>query len=236
MAGYIAWLAPQMVRLPQLLQDTFRGARSKASTGNEHLRIPEAAAHLWLGLHSGLVYAEEIGAVSASEAAELRERSWHAFLEIGREQAVTVEDEMPERRFLEVLSTILTQGRAVLSAKDEQPMEQKAGVDFLGWRDDEFLYLLPEATFSAVVRFCRDTGEQFPLRQERLKRDLAHEHISECDPDRFTKVVKICEGSKRVLKLRVRAIETLLGYEISVTKVTVGYRGYQSEGQETDAL
>ena len=33
MAGYIAWLAPQMADMPQLLRETFRGARTKATAG-----------------------------------------------------------------------------------------------------------------------------------------------------------------------------------------------------------
>ena len=161
--------------------------RTKATAGREHLRIPEAAAHLWCGLHCGLTYAKEVGALSTAEVAELGEKCWKAFLDIGREQAKIVEEEKPTRRFLGVLYTIIGQGRAALLLKDETPAEPKPGVDFVGWRDDDFLYLLPEATFSAVVRFCRDTAEHFPIRQERLKRDLDKEGISECEPGRYTK-------------------------------------------------
>src|SRR5262249_42866598 len=35
MAGYIRWLAPQMGNLPQLLRETFRGTRTKATEGGE---------------------------------------------------------------------------------------------------------------------------------------------------------------------------------------------------------
>jgi len=59
MAGYIRWLAPQMDDMSTLLRKTFTAARTKASAGAEHLRIPEAAAHLSLGLHCGLTYARE---------------------------------------------------------------------------------------------------------------------------------------------------------------------------------
>ena len=57
MAGYTQWLAPQMDHLPVLLREAFSAARARATSGEEHLRIPEAAAHLWLGLHAGLTYA-----------------------------------------------------------------------------------------------------------------------------------------------------------------------------------
>jgi hypothetical protein len=48
MAGYIRWLAPQMEAMPALLRESFMAARANATAGSEHLRIPEAAAHLWL--------------------------------------------------------------------------------------------------------------------------------------------------------------------------------------------
>lgn len=211
MAGYIAWLAPQMAGMPNLLLETFRGARTRATNGGEHLRIPEAAAHLWLGLDCALTYATEIEAVSHSRADELRKQCWEAFLETGREQGRIVEEEKPTRRFLEVLATIMVQGRALLLPKEETIPEPKPGVDFIGWHDGEFLYLLPEATFAAVVRFCRDTGEHFPTRQERLKRDLAKEGISECETGRFTNNLWVGRHTRRILKLKVDAIQTLLG-------------------------
>ena len=215
MAGYIAWLAPQMSVLPEKLRETFTRTRAKAHRGGDHLRIPEAVAHLWLGLHAGLIYAEEIGAISETGAKDLQGRCWKAFEDLGQEQAKIVEEEKPTRRFLGVLYTIIAQGRATLLPKDESPPEAKPGVDFVGWRDDDFLYLLPEATFAAVVSFCRDTGEHFPIRQERLKKDLAKQGISECDPGRLTTTARIANHTRRVLRLSIHQIKDLLGEDIT---------------------
>ncbi|MDP2601894.1 MAG: hypothetical protein Q8S00_04795 [Deltaproteobacteria bacterium] len=216
MAGYIQWLAPQMDQMPALLRQAFLDARTRATAGAEHLRIPEAAAHLWLGLHCGLTYAQEIGAITEADSDRLLRDGWDAFIEIGREQAAVVEQEDPVRRFLTVLHTILTQGRAVIVATDENTPEQNPGVDFLGWFDAEWLYLMPEATFAAVVRFCRDSGEHFPIRQERLKKDLAKNCISECHASRLTATARIGGHIKRVLKLNIEKVESTAG----VTGVT----------------
>jgi len=217
MAGYVAWLAPQMADMPQLLRETFKGARANATTGGEHLRIPEAVAHLWLGLHAALNYAEEIGAISEMDAKNLQEKCWKAFKDLGQEQAKIVEDEKPTRRFLSVLYTIIDQGRALLLPKDESPSEPKPGIDFVGWRDDDndVLYLLPEAAYAAVWHFCRETGEHFPIRQERLKRDLAKEGLSECDPGRFTRTVWLDRRVRRVLMLKIHAIKALLEEDLT---------------------
>ena len=210
MAGYVRWLAPQMDGMPDLLKEAFITARTKATAGAEHLRIPEAAAHLWLGLSCGLTYARDIGAIGQADAERLLRDCWDAFIEIGREQAMVVEQEDPVRRFLTVLNTILTQGRAMIVHKDENVPDQKPGVDFIGWRDSEWFYLMPEATFAAVVRFCRDGGEHFPIRQERLKKDLAKAGVSKTDPSRLTATVRIGGHTKRVIQIDVEAVDELL--------------------------
>ena len=120
MAGYIPWLAPQMDDMPRLLKETFLGTRARATIENEHLRIPEAAAHLWLRVHSALTYAQEIGAVGSKEADHILDDCWGAFIQIAKDQTVLVEEEQPLRRFLGVLHTMVTQGRAIIKIKSER--------------------------------------------------------------------------------------------------------------------
>ena len=218
MAGYVRWLAPQMDDMPGLLREAFVSARTKATTGAEHLRIPEAAAHLWLGLHCGITYAREIGAIDEAGAARLLEDCWGALIQIGQEQAHVVEQENPVRRFLTVLLTIITQARVMIISTDDIRPEPKPGVEFLGWRDDEWFYLLPEATFAAVSRFCRDTGEQYPIRENRLRKDLAQAGISDCHAGHLTTTKRIGTDVHRVLKLNIKKIEVITG----VTASTVG--------------
>ena len=65
----------------------------------------------------------------------------------------------------------------------------------------------------AVSRFCRDAGEPFSIRLERLKRDLAEEGFSEKDQGRLTTTVRINNKTRRVLKLKIKTVESLLGEE-----------------------
>lgn len=222
MSGYISWLAPQMNELPKLLRETFAGTRQRATAADEHLRVPEALAHLWLGIHCGLTYAVEIGACSPSEADAYDGRCWEALVALGRAQGRQIEGERPSRRFLGALQTLLTQRRVLLLPKNELGSVTKPEIPLIGWFDNEFLYLIPDAVFQAIVRFCRDAGEEFPVRQYRLKMDLDQEGLSECEPGRHTTTAKIGRHSKRVLKLPRRAIESVLGEELQVpvTEVT----------------
>jgi len=214
LAGYIAWLVPQMEKLPTLLRETFDGARARATADGEHLRVPETLAHLWIGLHSAFTYAEEIGACSPAEAEELRGQCWDALLALGRAQGRIVEDQRPTRRFLEVLLALVTQGRGILLSKDDLGSGRKnGGPELLGWQDDECLYLIPEAAYQAVSRFCREAGEPFPVREVRLRSDLAREKLSDPDPGRQTAKVRVGVQRRRVLRLKRGAVEDFLGEE-----------------------
>ena len=234
MAGYITWLTPQMPRLPVLLRETFEGTRLRAMSDGEHLRVPEALSHLWLGLHCGLNYAEEIGACSPTNAKDLRVECWDAFLALGRDLGQLVEEERPSRRFLRVLLTLITQNRAILLPKDTAMDNPQAGIDFLGWHDEDVLYLLPEAAFTVVSRFCRDSGEPFVSRPDRIKQDLIKEGISDCDSGRRTGTAWLAGKTRRVLKLKVDMIETLLGEE--VPDLTGPHHSHHFRGEERDAL
>ena len=86
----------------------------------------------------------------------------------GKAQAQLLEEDRPSLRFLKVLSTLITQRRVLLLPKDETLGEPKGDIDFLGWFDQENLYLLPEATFKTVARFCRETGEVLATSEDRI--------------------------------------------------------------------
>ncbi len=223
LAGYVAWLAGQMDSLPALLRETFSGARARVLSEG-HLRVPEALAHLWVGLVCGLGFAEEIGACSGDEAEALRARCWDAFTALGGAQARLVEGERPSLRFLRSILAMVSQGRGLLLPRDEKAPEPRPGVDFLGWEDDEGLYLLPEAAHMAVARFCRDAGEPFPVRRERLVKDLALEGLSECTDGRHTRSLTVGGAKRRVLSLRRPEVERVIG-ETFPTKEPLGTGG-----------
>jgi hypothetical protein len=209
MAGFVGWLAPQMSTIPQLLAEGFAAVRGRAAAGGGHLRVPEALAHLYLGVDLALSYASHIGACSGEEASDLRERAWATLLEISAGQGALILGERPSHRFLKVLLTLLVQGHGVLLDRDTDSYVGRA--DLLGWQDEESLLLIPEATWHAVTRFCRETGEMFPLREERLRRDLEKEGLSDPDPGRLTATVRIVGRSRRVLRIHRELAEEIVG-------------------------
>jgi len=226
MAGYVAWLAPQMARLPDLLKATFDGSRAQVTTGMTHLRIPEALCHLWLGLHCGLKYAAEVGACSNEEATDLTAACWAAIQTVGRTQSTLVAGEQPVLRFLEILVTLVSQRRALLLPKYDPGEDVKPEENLIGWQDDDWLYLLSEAVYKAVSQFCRDSGQPFPVGQKRLHWELDQDGLLERDGEHHTTTTRIGERSRRVLKLNLGAVDRLLGESFPPLRSVTGVTGF----------
>ena len=131
-----------------------------------------------------------------------------------RAQGRMVEGERPSRRFLTVLLTLLAQHKALLLPKEDSGDALRGDTTLLGWYDDKFAYLVPEASYQAVARFCRDSGELFTTRQERLMRDLSKEGLTECNQDRHTLMARVGGRNRRTLCLRRKAVLALLGEEL----------------------
>jgi hypothetical protein len=211
LAGYISWLTPQLATLPATLRTTFEGLRGQAVTDGQHLRVPEGLAHLWIGFDCMLAYAEELKACDPTQAQSLRDEGWGALVGIGRRQARMVESERPSRRFLSVLLALVTSGKAVVLPRDQVDAYLRVGEEKVGWADESALYLIPEVAFTAVPKACRESGEPFPVRERRLKKDLQREGLSDCEPDRLDTTAKIGRTTKRVLKLHREAVRNFLG-------------------------
>ena len=225
MAGFITWLAPQMDELPATLRTAYAEARVRATEGNEHLRLPGVLATLWIGLDYALRYAVEVGAIEDARATEIQGQCWDALLQIGKQQAHIIEGERPSRRFLSALAAMLAQGRAVLLRRESSHDDYLGTGAIVGWQDTDFVYLIPDVAYQAVARFCRDAGEFFPVRCDRLIRDLNREGLSECSDGRNTATVRVGGQVRRVVRLKRIESEALLGEplpggETHVTAVT----------------
>jgi hypothetical protein len=195
----------------------FEEARSRFTANPCHLRIPETLANLWLGIHYLLKFSLEVGACSAAEAERLEEEALQSLVTLGEAQGKLVEQEQPAKRFLSVLSTLLTQGKVVLFSKSHfQGLIKNS--DHIGWQDNQFIYLIPDAAFQAVVSFCRESGEVFITRTETLRRDLARLGLLEQDSSGYTRTVRFGGSlTKKVLQLRRGKVEELIGEQFPTT-------------------
>ncbi len=203
LAGYILWLAARWDDLAQTLPQKrydFRAHILKNHTG--HRRVPENLATLYLALDLALTYAAEIGALTNREAEEWRERGWDALWSVAENQTGRIDRERPTLIFLEVLSTLITQGKARLYHKDsDREFVPDPGAEIVGWYDDSFIYLIPEAAYHAVTRFLREEGKQFPVNEDALRKYLAEEgYLQKYTEGHYTWQIRRGERRYRVLQ------------------------------------
>jgi hypothetical protein len=214
MAGFLTWLAPQMDELPAILRSSHAEARDRATAGNEHLRLPGVIASLWIGVQYAIAYAVEVGALDEVRAEKLREECWDTLLQVGQQQAQVIEGERPSLRFLMVLAAGLCQGRAFLLRPGSSSADYFGTGTIVGWWDQEYIYLIPDAAYQVVARSCREAGEFFPVRSDRLFRDLNREGLTECSQGRHTTTARLGGQIRRILKLKRSEAEKLLGEQL----------------------
>ena len=213
LGGYLLWLAGQWGSLAAQLPDELRAIRdyARAELHGRHLRLPGALAHLNIGLELGLRFAVEVGALAETEAEALKARAWEALLHGSQAQAQRVERERPTLRFLEVLLSLLAQGKARLNRRDGLAHigGGAAGEELLGWYDAEFLYILGGAAYNRVARFMRDEGALFPVKEPALRKYMIEEQILQpAEEGRTADVIRVGDETRRALRLsRAQVIE-----------------------------
>ncbi len=131
--------------------------------------------------------------------------------ETGDKQHRHIETERPTRRYLEVLAELVAQGTArIAELADTAP--RLADKDFLGWRDDDFLYLLPGESYRRVSEFVRQQGRYFGIKETALRKALAEEGVLHKEnAENSTSRIRVQDKQVRVLKLDRRVIEKLYG-------------------------
>ncbi|MDQ3495941.1 MAG: hypothetical protein M3514_00215, partial [Actinomycetota bacterium] len=226
MADFISWFATCYEEIHKRLPEEARKLREQLSRSGQHKRTLGIAADLGLGLRYFLTYAEEVGAVSAQEAHELWARGWKAIREAAASQEAHQAVSEPAKRFIELLRSAISSGRAHIGSTDGERPEENAGAlgwrktdseyddwrpqgDRIGWVDGEDLYLESAASYR-VVQSQAQGGEALAVGERTLRKRLKEkEFLLSTDKKRQTLTVRrTIEGVKdrSVLHLRLSSL------------------------------
>jgi Domain of unknown function (DUF927) len=211
MSAYIAWLAGQWdtlrASLPLALERHRKAARAE---GQQHLRLPESLATLFVAWELAWRFALELGATDASTVEHWRVEGWCTLMSIGRRQQKQLVDERPTVRFLRILGEMLARQKVFFT--ELTGTQGKAAGRWLGWRDDAHVYLLPGITYHAVVQYARDEGHSFTTSEHALRKALAEDGLSVGDPGRLTRSLRVGvpNHTQRVLQLRRAGVDRYL--------------------------
>lgn len=175
MRGYIEWLLPQMYNLPDMLHTEFLDKRATFQEKATHGRSGEAAAWLYISFSMMLKYMQYADACTNEIAVGLLADAEKVFAHLIGDQNALVAQERPADIFVEVLQELFVTSKVrvdKLSAGAEEDIYGASSGERIGWYDNQYLYLLPEATYNAVNRFLSGRSQKISVSSRTLWKHL----------------------------------------------------------------
>lgn len=185
MSGYLGWLGPQLSERIKQTKGKAANYRAEAVKAGQHARTPGTVAELFAGLESYLDFAVEVGAIEHEKRSKLLRRAWDALIGLGFAQAAHQHTQEPAMRFMELVSSAISAGRAyVADDKGAEPPDSAAwGWDCdqsglsrargmcVGWLDGNGVYLDPVSSYKAATEMTTD-GAGIGATAETLRKRL----------------------------------------------------------------
>jgi hypothetical protein len=219
MSGYIHWVAECYGRLARELPET----RDSLRDGEVHPRLPEGhprtpnyAATLILALRQFEKFTVGIGAMDEEDAMKAYKNARNGVLEAAAAHTDATQGSDPSTRFIEILGSLFTSGEIYVTPKNPrwtcevedsldlefsgQERDPRSG-KFVGWEDENYLYLEKEAAYAAVAAFTSRGGISFGTKQKALWSALARSGKSLTDSNRTDTTVNIEGKIKRVIQI-----------------------------------
>ncbi|MGE6229861.1 bifunctional DNA primase/polymerase [Paenibacillus chitinolyticus] len=217
MSGYLQWLGKAMnAPLDSSLKELFLEKRNEAGRLGVHGRLVDASALLYIGLRSGLGYAESVGAITVDRKSQLLETAWNVFLNAASEQGEKVAEVKPSTRFTTIVSQLLANRSIHCDHVLRKPVPESVpkSSTLVGWQDDKYYYFLPDPIYNEISQFLSKRGEQFPVSAATLWKELANAGITKTENGkengkerRHSLAKKVIKGQRqRLLWVRVDAL------------------------------
>lgn len=108
--------------------------RSRAAASGTHKRTPELVANLAVGIEYFLAFAEEMGAITSAEKESLFDEAWSALGTAAEAQAEYLSDADSAKRFLNLLRSCISCGRAHVATEDGRAPKPTQAALSLGWK------------------------------------------------------------------------------------------------------
>jgi hypothetical protein len=223
LSGFLQWLAPRYGTVKDTLREPIESLRLKATEAlagvDAHKRLPEIIANLGVGLRYFLDYAYESGALSEAQTEKFWNEGWATLCEAGKAQVYVRAENNPALRFITLLNSAISAGRAHLANEKGGPPETPEAFgwrstdwngprpqgDRVGWVKDGEIYIDPEVANAVVQKLATETGDSIPADVAEIKKHLRNKGcLASVDEKRKTiNIRRTLEGSvKNVLHLR----------------------------------
>lgn len=179
MNGYIRWLAKQADQLPDMLHEEFLKLRQQAKelSADQHGRTAEAVAHVMLGYTSMLRYLRDVGTITTEQAQAETLAAWTVITESSKRQNEEARENRPSKIFLQSIGELLTSKVAGVRDLNENATQGSGARDMIGYKDNDYYYLLPEMAYRVVAKLYNDQGVAFPLQRLMLYKQMREDGL-----------------------------------------------------------
>ena len=220
MFGYIRWVAAHYERIQKEQETTIHEIRTQVANISCHKRTPGIIASQFLGMKYFVEFALSVNAITQDTAERLLGQCWSVLVTTGMRQSEVQEAEDPALRFIELVSSAISSGRAHIAATDgTEPSSPEAfgwrsvkvGLnsewrplgDRIGWTDGYYIYLDPDA--SLKIALIADSQNTLAITPRTLKARLVEKGLVIPDKTRnLTTVRRTLQGRKQVEVLHLR--------------------------------
>lgn len=221
MSGFVVWLAPRLEVVRASRQAAL--AKYRALFSARHKRTPSAAGELAWAWEVFAAFAQDAGAFSPAELEALGARVLAALHAVTGGQAQHQEGADPVGRYLDLLSALLSSGRAHLAdaetgevpedaerygwrvvlvgTGDNVREEARPQGARIGWTDAQGVYLEPNTAYAEVQKLAQAQGETLSMTRQTLQRRMGERGLLVPDGAHLTPKRTLGGERRRVLHL-----------------------------------
>ena len=197
MAEYIQWLIENYDSISDRLGKKSIEYR-KLFTDAGHPRIATAFSNLMLGYSMLIAFLQHKDLITKNQAAEMKKSAEQIFLMLCQRQSDRVKSDKPTLLFINLLRQMLEIRQVDIIDLKEQTIDgvavnpQTPSERTIGYRDDHYIYLIPDVSYTAVYNFYGRSGNTFPSSKAALWRQFKDEGKLMTDNERvdYRKTIK----------------------------------------------
>lgn len=178
---YIQWIINHYEKVNESSVPFLKTKREAFSRAG-HARLATAFSQLSFGYAMYLLFLKDKGIISESEMDERMKRAETVFLNMCEKQSKKVESEKPTTLFTDLLKEMLETKRVYVSdlrkvrdVDTEITSVPITGKSCIGYRDDDYIYLIPQVTYTQLYSFYGESGYTFPASKTSLWKMLIDE-------------------------------------------------------------
>ena len=164
-----------------------------------HGRVPEAVAHLQIGMELFLLFLNDKGNIHEEYMAATQERFRNILYQLARKQAEHIEQDKPTHLFIRKLFSLLESEKICLLNRNM--IHDFVPNHCVGYEDEAWFYLHTDIAHRMVRKLCDEQGENFTITAKGLLKALAEEGLIKTSSGQNTVSIRIAGKSRRVMCL-----------------------------------